>query len=160
MALRLTEEEYRRLFKRTPTHCIPLEGKGDRSAVDEVSSPRKNKFNAVKTEAYGKIFDSAHEAERYGELLLLERAGEIHDLKCQVKYVLIPAKREPDRTGPRGGKIKGKVIERETAYFADFVYKTKDGTEIVEDAKGCRTKDYRIKKKLMLSVHGIRLKEV
>ena len=153
MALRLTEEEYNRLFKKKAPLCKGSSAKGGEGL-------KKNKYNAVKTEAYGKIFDSAHEAERYGELLLLERAGEIHDLKCQVKYVLIPAKREPDRTGPRGGKIKGKVIERETAYIADFVYKTKDGTEIVEDAKGCRTKDYRIKKKLMLSVHGIRLKEV
>ena len=121
---------------------------------------KKNKYTAVKTEAHGKIFDSAHEAERYGELTLKERAGEIHDLKRQVKYVLIPAKREPDRTGPRGGKIKGKVIERETAYIADFVYKTKDGTEIVEDAKGYREKSYKLKRKLMLAVHGINIKEV
>ena len=152
MALRLTEEEYNRLFKNR--------GGSVGTGVPDCPSNSKNKYNAVKTEAHGKIFDSAHEAEQYGELLILARAGEIYDLKTQVKYVLIPAKREPDRTGPRGGKIKGKVIERETAYIADFVYKTKDGTEIVEDAKGCRTKDYRIKKKLMLSVHGIRLKEV
>ena len=153
MPLRLTEEEYNRLFKKKAPLCKGSSAKGGEGL-------KKNKYNAVKTESHGKIFDSAHEAERYAELMLLERAGEIHDLKRQVKYVLIPAKREPDRIGPRGGKIKGKVIERETAYFADFVYKTKDGTEIVEDAKGCRTKDYRIKKKLMLSVHGIKIKEV
>ena len=134
--------------------------KGSSTKGGEGLATRKNKYNAVKTEAHGKIFDSAHEAERYGELLILARAGEISDLKTQVKYVLVPAKREPDKTGPRGGIKKGKVIEREIAYFADFVYKTKDGTEIVEDAKGCREKSYKLKRKLMLAVHGIKIKEV
>ena len=153
MPLRLTEEEYNRLFKRKAPLCKGSSAKGGEGL-------KKNKYNAVKTEAYGKIFDSAHEAERYGELLLLERAGEIYDLKTQVKYVLIPAKREPDKIGPRGGVKKGKIIERETYYKADFVYKTKDGTEIVEDAKGYREKSYKLKRKLMLQVHGIRIKEV
>ena len=153
MALRLTEEEYNRLFKKKAPLCKGSSAKGGEGL-------KKNKYNAKKVLLDGILFASQHEADRYNDLKLMLHAGEIADLKLQVKYVLIPAKREPDRTGPRGGKIKGKVIERETAYFADFVYKTKDGTEIVEDAKGCRTKDYRIKKKLMLSVHGIRLKEV
>lgn len=153
MPLRLTEEEYNRLFKKRAPLCKGSSAKGGEGL-------KKNKYNAKKVLLDGILFASQHEADRYIDLKLMLRAGEIADLKLQVKYVLIPAKREPDRTGPRGGKIKGKVIERETAYIADFVYKTKDGTEIVEDAKGCRTKDYRIKKKLMLSVHGIRLKEV
>ena len=153
MALRLTQEEFNRLFKGKAPLCKGSSAKGGEGL-------KKNKYNAVKTEAYGKIFDSAHEAERYGELLLLERAGEIYDLKTQVKYILIPAKREPDKTGPRGGVKKGKIIERETSYKADFVYKTKDGAEIVEDAKGYREKSYKLKRKLMLQVHGIRIKEV
>ena len=104
-------------------------------------------------------FDSKREAQRYCELKLLEQAGEISGLRMQVKFVLIPQQREPDIRGPRGGIHKGKVIEKECAYIADFVYQ-KDGETVVEDTKGFRTTDYIIKRKLMLYVHGIRIREV
>ncbi|GAB4464458.1 MAG: hypothetical protein OHK0044_01870 [Burkholderiaceae bacterium] len=54
--------------------------------------------------------------------------------------------------------IGGRVVERAVKYIADFVY-TKDGKMVVEDTKGCRTRDYVIKRKLMLYVHGIRILE-
>lgn len=54
---------------------------------------------------------------------------------------------------------KKKLIERGVYYIADFVY-YRDGEYIVEDTKGVRTKDYIIKRKLMLYVHGIKIKEV
>ncbi len=152
MPLRLTQEEYNRLFKKPPS----VEGGGSRKR----DGGRANKYNAKKVELDGILFDSQHEADRYATLKLQLRAGEISDLRLQVKYVLVPAKREPDNIGPCGGVKKGKIIEREMYYKADFVYKTKDGTEIVEDAKGYRTKDYKLKRKLMLAVHGIKLREV
>jgi hypothetical protein len=93
-------------------------------------------------------------------LKLLEQAGEIKDLRRQVKYILIPAQREPDTVGKRGGVKRGKLIEREVYYAADFVYKTKDGSVVVEDTKGFRTKDYVLKRKLMLWVLGIRIQEI
>lgn len=92
-------------------------------------------------------------------MALLERAGQITDLQRQVKFVLIPAQYEPNTIGVRGGVKKGKLLERETSYVADFVY-TQDGKQVVEDTKGFRTKDYIIKRKLMLWVHGIGIKEV
>jgi hypothetical protein len=49
---------------------------------------------------------------------------------------------------------------RAAYYDADFVYKLPSGEEVVEDAKGCKTREYRLKKKLMLQVHGITIKEV
>lgn len=124
-----------------------------------------SKYKAKKVEINGIKFDSKREARRYEELLILEQAGEIKDLKRQVKYILIPAQREPDTVGARGGKIKGKLIERETAYFADFVYTdTQTGEQIVEDVKGYRDGQayalFKIKRKLMLYVHGIQIKEV
>lgn len=92
---------------------------------------------------------------------LLEDAGEIKDLKRQVRYELIPTQKEPDTIGSRGGTIKGKVIERKVEYIADFVYvDTKTGETVVEDTKGIRTPDYKIKRKLMLWVHGIRIQEI
>ena len=117
-----------------------------------------SKYHARKVVRGGKTFDSAKEARRYGELCLLQRAGEISDLRTQVKYVLIPAQREPDTVGKRGGVIKGLLLEREVSYVADFVY-VQNGKTVVEDSKGMRTKDYIIKRKLMLWVHGIQIKE-
>ena len=119
----------------------------------------KNKYNTKKVVRDGITFDSAKEARRFGELSLLQRAGEIFDLQTQVKFVLVPAQREPDTTDRRGRLTKGKLLEREVSYRADFVYKDKDGNTIVEDAKGVRTKDFIIKRKLMLWVHGIQIKE-
>lgn len=95
-------------------------------------------------------FDSKKELNRYLELSMLQKAGEISGLRCQVKYVLIPAQRDAET---------GKVVERECAYVADFVYQK--GTEtVVEDTKGFRTKDYILKRKMMLWFHGIRIREV
>lgn len=118
-----------------------------------------NKYKNKKVEVDGIVFDSKKEAKRYQELLLLEKAGAIQNLQMQVRYVLIPTQREPDTIGARGGIHKGKVIEKECAYVADFIY-LENGKMVVEDTKGMRTKDYVIKRKLMLYIHGIRIKEV
>lgn len=122
------------------------------------------KYYNKKTEVDGVTFDSKREAKRYMELRILEKAGEITDLQRQVKFELIPDQREKTceiyTKGPRKGEPKpGKVIERRVEYIADFVY-TQDGQTVVEDTKGFRTKDYIIKRKLMLYRHGIRIREV
>ena len=117
------------------------------------------KYNNQKVTVDGEVFDSKKEARRYGELLLLEKAGVIFNLQRQVKFVLIPAQREVDIVGPRGGVKKGKTLEKECSYIADFVY-WENGRMIVEDTKGFRTADYIIKRKLMLHVHGIQIKEI
>ena len=119
-----------------------------------------NKYRNERIEVGGVKFDSKREARRYQELLLLEKAGEISELKTQERFILIPAQREPDTVGKRGGIKKGRVIERECIYVADFVYRDKEGNLVVEDTKGFRTKDYTIKRKLMLYVHGIQIQEL
>lgn len=92
--------------------------------------------------------------------MLLQKLGSIKDLKRQVKFELIPTQREPDTIGKRGGIHKGKVIENGVNYIADFVYTDcNSGETVVEDSKGLRTKDYIIKRKLMLFIHGIRILE-
>lgn len=118
-----------------------------------------SKYHSKKITLNGITYDSKKEAKRHQELLLLERAGAIQSLQTQVKYVLIPAQREPDKVGKRGGTIKGKLIERECSYIADFVY-IENGQTVVEDTKGYRTTDYKIKRKLMLYIHGIRIREI
>lgn len=107
----------------------------------------------------GIIFDSKKEAHRYLELKLLQRAGKIQNLELQKPFELIPTQREPE-TMTKTGKVKqGKVIEKSVKYIADFVY-TENGKTVVEDTKGFKTKDYIIKRKLMLYVYGIKIKEI
>lgn len=108
-----------------------------------------SKYNSKKTVVDGQQFDSKKEARRYQELLLLEKAGEIKNLSRQVKFVLIPSQRDEN----------GKVVERECSYKADFTYEEGIKT-VVEDVKGFRTKEYIIKRKLMLWQYGIRIREV
>ena len=124
-----------------------------------LSTRSTNKYHANKTVVDGIAFDSKKEAQRYQELKLLVKAGEISDLRMQVEYVLIPEQREPYTIGKRGGITKGKVIERKCSYVADFVYK-ENGETVVEDVKGMRLQDYKIKRKLMLYLNGIRIREV
>lgn len=118
-----------------------------------------SKYKAKKASVDGIEFDSRKEANRYCELKLLQRAGKIQNLELQKAFELIPAQREPDTVGKRGGIIKGKVIEKAVVYRADFVY-TEKGKLVVEDTKGVKTKDYIIKRKLMLFRHGIKIREV
>jgi hypothetical protein len=109
-----------------------------------------SKYGNRKTTLNGVKFDSQKEAQRYATLRLLERAGRITNLQCQVKFVLIPAQRDE----------RGKLLERECSYVADFVYfDFALGREVVEDAKGYRTDTYKLKKKMMLWVHGIQITE-
>ena len=79
-----------------------------------------SKYKAKKITYNGIVFDSKREYHRYRELLMLEKAGQITDLQMQVKYVLIPTQREPDTIGKRGGIKKGKVIEKEVAYYYSY----------------------------------------
>jgi len=125
------------------------------------SSIRGNKYHNQKVSVDGENFDSRKEASRWLELQLLQKAGKISDLERQKKFVLVPAQYEPDIIGPRGGRKKGKLIEHEVAYFADFCY-MEDGKLVVEDTKSeaTRTKDYIIKRKLMLWIHEIKIIEV
>ena len=118
------------------------------------------KYGNRKVRYKGAVYDSRKEARRAAELALLEKAGKITDLQEQVKFELIPSQREPDTIGKRGGIKKGKVIEQAVYYIADFVYTDEQGRRIVEDTKGFKTKDYIIKRKLMLYVHGIRITEI
>ena len=109
------------------------------------SKPSKSKYGNKRTKVNNITFASKHEAERYAELRLLEKAGEITALMLQVKFVL----------------IKASAINNEGYYLADFVYfNTKTRSFVVEDAKGMKTEIYKIKKKLMYDKHGIEIQEV
>lgn len=94
-------------------------------------------------------FDSKKELLRYRELKMLEKAGMIKNLERQVPFQIIPSHSE-----------NGRVVERAVKYVADFTY-YENGEFVVEDVKSpaTRTDVYKLKKKLMLHVHGIRVRE-
>ena len=102
----------------------------------------KSKYGAVKTNGYS----SKKESIRAAELKLLERAGHITELREQVVYVLAPPVVIQGRKRPA------------LRYIADFEYMEKNCL-VVEDVKGFRTDVYRIKRHLMASVHGIKIRE-
>ena len=116
---------------------------------------RKNKYNAEKTPVLMPngslhVFDSKHEAQRFQELQLMERAGSIQDLQLQRTFTL----QEAYITG------QGDPVAAIT-YKADFVYR-QSGEMVVEDAKSEATrkdKTYKLKKKLM-AAQGLRIVEV
>ncbi len=117
----------------------------------------------------GHIHDSKKEARRCNELTILERAGEIRELRQQVKYILIPSQHENSteiyKRGVNKGQPKaGKVIEKECSYYADFDYYTRTGEHVVEDTKGCKTGAgyhvFAIKRKLMLYLYDIKIREI
>lgn len=109
-----------------------------------------SKYKNRKVTVDGETFDSMREYNRWCELKLLERAGEITGLERQVKFELLPKQ-----------EANGKTVEREVTYVADFTY-MENGEQIVEDVKASanyQTDVYRIKRKLMLFIHGIRIRE-
>jgi hypothetical protein len=123
------------------------------SLLEWRDAPREKshrKYANEPTTVDGLRFDSRAEAKRWFDLLWRVKAGEIADLERQVRYVLIPKQARPS-----GG------VERECAYIADFTYLDKrTGRSVCEDVKGCATPEFRIKRKLLLLVHGIELVEV
>lgn len=111
-----------------------------RYKVPAIKAP---KYRNKKTEVNGIVFDSAKEAKRYKELLILLKAGEIGFLEQQVPYEL--------NTGGTHSVV----------YICDFKYmNAKTGETIIEDTKGFRTKEYLKKRRLMKKVHGIVIKEI
>lgn len=107
---------------------------------------RANKYHAKKTVVDGIEFDSAKEAKRFTKLRAMEEEGKIQHLRLQVPFELLPSF-ECD-----GVKYRG------MSYVADFVY-YRDGKQVVEDVKGVKTSEYKLKKKLMAYVNHVNIEE-
>lgn len=127
------------------TSCPTVGCEGKPKPLTARAGGKRNKFNAKATWVDGIRFHSRKEARRYVTLKALEAAGEISDLKRQVEY----------RIAVNGVHV--------TTYVADATYVDKDGRFVVEDTKSTPTKKlsaYRIKKALMLAIHGVEIHEV
>lgn len=137
--IRMTTEAYER-------HQARVNGVDTRECPEQ----KPSKYRNVKTEVDGQTFDSAKEARRFDELRILLQAGQISDLKCQVKFDLLPSQKTSV------GTLRG------VSYIADFTYKQNDEL-VVEDVKSNFTRKlpmYVVKKKLMMHMHHIEIKEV
>lgn len=111
---------------------------------------KRNLYGAQKVEIDGIKFDSQAEGKRYIQLKDLEKAGEIVDLRIQVEFQILPAQ---NKFGKK---------ERPVKYVCDFSYRDRNGVRVVEDVKSAptKTREYIIKRKLMLFFHGIIVQEV
>jgi hypothetical protein len=152
--IRMTPEEYQarqdmmnRKF-RARLEMVATRRPGEAAKVAKKSGNR-NLYGAERFEIMGKKFDSKAEGKRFLQLKAMEQAGEILGLETQVEYELIPAQKV------------GSHKERPVKYVCDFRY-TKDGSVVVEDVKSAptKTREYIVKRKLMLWIHGIAIQEV
>lgn len=107
----------------TPDECKAMLGK-------------RHKYNATRTTVDGISFASKRESQRYAELRLVQKAGNISQLTIQPKFILLPAFK--DSFGNH---------HRAITYKADFSY-IENGRFVAEDVKGMETKEFRIKRKL------------
>ena len=127
---------------------------------------KTSKYKNTKYTYLGIKFDSLKECRRYSELRLLEQSGKIKDLELQKAYELIPAQYDESTEvytkGLHKGEPKpGRLLERAVVYRADFVYTDcETGKQVVEDTKGMRTPEYILKRKMMLYIHHIKIKEI
>lgn len=147
MSRNMTEEEFAALMaKRMTAAASFIPGQTKSKAVRE---SRRNKYGAEKTEVDGMVFDSKSEAKRYLQLKAMQCAGEISDLKTQVSFDLVPEQ-----------NVNGRK-ERPVRYLADFSY-VRDGKTVIEDVKSSptKTKEFVIKRKLVLWLHGVAVQEV
>lgn len=107
----------------------------------------RNKYGAKKIEVNGEKFDSKLEYSRWCELVMLKKAGVISELKRQVPFILAPSVKFYDE----------KRSLPPMKYISDFTY-MENGVLVVEDAKGVQTPDFRMKRRLMITVHGIQIR--
>ena len=154
--MRVSEKELERILARDGykevvyTNVQPEVDDDDEQMFDDddavehsFDAPKRHKYGARKTSVDGVVFDSAAEAKRYRELKIFQEAGEISGLQLQPLFVI----QEPFT-------YRGKR-HRAITYKADFMYRDKDGSVIVEDVKGMKTPVFRLKWKMLLHMAAL-----
>lgn len=133
--MRLSQEQLDAILRRQtkPDAAVPAGAK------------KRQKYGNKPTVVCGEQFDSGKEAQRYEQLLLLERAGKISQLRHHVRYPLV---------------VNDVPI---CEYELDFAYIDDAGARQYEDVKGEATKGlqlFKIKQRLMAACHGITVRVV
>lgn len=114
---------------------------------DNPKQRRHQKYKNKVTETPDGRFDSEAEYRHWCHLKIRQRLGEITHLERQVTFELAPAVTIQGRKRPP------------LRYVADMIYR-ENGDLVVADVKGAITPEYRIKRHLMASVHGIEIQEI
>lgn len=137
------EEQLSAIVKKSKARAVHPGGMNKPSErKPAMGKPKATKYRAVRTTVDGITFASKKEAKRYAELLLLQKAGEISDLSCQPVIKCT---------------INGVHI---CDYRGDFFYCDLETANCIwEDCKGFKTPVYRLKKKLVLALTGIKIRE-
>lgn len=98
-----------------------------------------NKYRNVRTVVDGLKFDSKAEAARYGELKLLDKAGQIYALQRQRRWPL---------------RVDGVKV---STYISDFDYMDANDRQVVEDVKGMETAVFKLKRKMFEAQYGLKI---
>lgn len=107
----------------------------------------RHKYGAQPTTVDGIKFDSKKEANRYGELKLLEKAGEIRNLKLQPRFNLV--------VGSRPVLYES---GRQAYYKADFMYwDERKSIVTIEDVKGMDTPASKLKRAMVTAQLGVKI---
>lgn len=130
----------------TRVRRVPAGARVGRKAPKQVA-----KYRNEKVQYDGYKFDSLRECERYKELCLMEKAGEIEGLEVQPKF--------PLRSGNTEVKIRSERYPggRRVSYYGDFSYRTKDGQRVIEDVKGQDTPVSRLKRAFVEAQYGVQV---
>ena len=143
MPLRMSAAAVKRLGVQLPAEKATKDVRGTQERSDTVSAG-VSKYGARRTEVDGIVFDSKRESQRYSELRLMEAAGQISGLETKTPGCVFQL------------VVNGVKIGR---FTADFRY-TENGETVIEDSKsGVASRDYILRKKLMLACHGIAIRE-
>ena len=157
MAIELSDLSPKAQQQAAAKYMAQLKADEQRKAAKDLKFEEKpNKYRSQTAEVHGIKFQSKKEARRYQELMILLKNGDIKDLKLQYEITIQPSFKTPE----------GETV-RAIRYKADFVYmkkhklanKTDGWFREIEDTKGFRTKEYKIKKK-MLADMGIYITEI
>ena len=108
------------------------------ASIDSSVPPKRSKYGNKRTLYQGVVYDSQKEASRAVELDLLKQAGEV---LCWVPHVMFP-------------------LAKGIKYECDFVIVWHDWSVTIEDVKGVRTKEYKIKAKLFREKYGREIVEL
>lgn len=115
---------------------------------------KRSKYHNEIVEVDGIRYDSKNEMLRHNFLKMMERVGEISELRYHVKFTLFPKGSKELIRMPDGTEIELKKYDREHWYEADFVYINKKGEEVVEDFKGFETPEFKEKRVMFKALYG------
>lgn len=114
----------------------------------------KPKYRAVRCEVDGEKFDSKREMRHWFELQTRQKLGEICKLRRQQAYQLIV------NDVPVGTYVADFVFDELCGVVRGRRFWNASPTHVIADSKGVRTRDYILKRKLMLACHGISIREL